>query len=113
MHEYGIAYDIYMTAKRTAEEHQAERVRKIHVDMGEMAMANPEQVKFLFDAIAGEDPLFKGADLTCHEVGRCARCQCGYEGEEIFVCPRCGALPELIKGREIVVTTIEIDLEEL
>jgi hydrogenase nickel incorporation protein HypA/HybF len=39
MHEYGIAYDIYLTAKRTAEEHRAERVRKIRVDVGEMAMA--------------------------------------------------------------------------
>jgi len=112
MHEYGIAYDIYMTAKRTAEEHQAERVKTIHVDVGEMAMANPEQVKFLFDAIVGDDPLFEGADLSCHQVARLARCPCGYEGKEIFVCPRCGSLPDLVRGREIVVTTIEIDLEE-
>jgi hydrogenase nickel incorporation protein HypA/HybF len=40
------------------------------------------------------------------------KCSCGYEGDEIFVCPRCGALPELVKGREIVVTNIEIEVAD-
>ncbi len=112
MHEYSIAYDIYRTAKKTAEDHGATLVNCISVDMGEMAMANPEQVTFLFRTISEEDPLFSGTDLACIPVRPWTRCSCGYEGEEIFVCPQCGTLPELIRGREIVVTKIEIEVAE-
>lgn len=112
MHEYSIAYDIYATARRTAMEHHAERIRRICVEVGAMAMVNPEQVTFLFSAISEEDPLFAGATLVCTEVAPVTRCGCGYEGDACYVCPKCGALPELVKGREILVSNIEIEVEE-
>ncbi|HQC34968.1 MAG TPA: hydrogenase maturation nickel metallochaperone HypA, partial [Methanoculleus sp.] len=40
------------------------------------------------------------------------RCSCGYEGSDRFVCPRCGKLPEVVAGMEIVVTNIEIEVDE-
>jgi hydrogenase nickel incorporation protein HypA/HybF len=112
MHEYSIAYDIYMTARRAALDHKADRVIRVHVEMGELAMANPEQVKFLFDAIAEDDPLFMGTALTCHAVAPAVRCGCGYEGSELYVCPQCGKLPDLVRGREILVTNIEVEVGE-
>jgi hydrogenase nickel incorporation protein HypA/HybF len=30
----------------------------------------------------------------------------------VYVCPKCGALPELVKGREIVVTHVEIEVDD-
>jgi len=111
MHEYSIAYDIYTTARRAARENKANLVKRIHVDIGEMALVNPEQVEFLFLAISEDDPLFKGAVLVCRPVTPRARCGCGYEGDEVFVCPGCGAMPELVEGREIVVTSLEIDVD--
>ncbi len=111
MHEYGIAYDIYATARRTAEDHHARAVKRVMIDVGDLAMVNPEQVEFLFHAIAAEDPLFSGTSLCYRKVTPRTRCRCGYEGEEVFVCPRCGGLPELTQGREIVVTNLEIDVE--
>jgi hydrogenase nickel incorporation protein HypA/HybF len=110
MHEFTIAYDLYTTARKAALDHQADSVKKVCVDIGEMAMVNPEQVVFLFDVIKEEDPLFAEAVLDCHEVAPQTKCACGYEGDEIFVCPRCGALPEMVKGREIVVTNIVIEV---
>ncbi|MDD1677584.1 MAG: hydrogenase maturation nickel metallochaperone HypA [Methanomicrobiales archaeon] len=112
MHEYSIAYDIYMTARRAALEHQAQRVLRVQVDMGELAMANPEQVTFLFTAITEEDPLFERTELACRAVPPAVRCACGYEGPELYVCPTCGTLPDLVRGREIVVTNIEIEVGE-
>jgi hydrogenase nickel incorporation protein HypA/HybF len=82
------------------------------VDVGKMAMVNPDQVIFLFDAIREDDPLFKKTVLECNTVAPETKCSCGYTGNEIFVCPRCGALPELIRGREIVVTNIEIEVDD-
>jgi hydrogenase nickel incorporation protein HypA/HybF len=112
MHEYSIAYDLYATARTAAVEHNANRVKKVSVEVGKMAMVNPEQVVFLFDTIKEEDPLFKKTVLECHEMPPQTRCSCGYAGDEIFVCPRCGALPELVKGREIVVTNVEIEVDD-
>jgi hydrogenase nickel incorporation protein HypA/HybF len=84
----------------------------VKVEVGEMAMVNPDQVKFLFDTIAEEDPLFSGAVLDCTLIKPRTRCTCGYEGSEIYVCPSCGGLPEIMKGREIVVTNIEIEVAD-
>jgi hydrogenase nickel incorporation protein HypA/HybF len=52
------------------------------------------------------------AALECSEVAPQTACSCGYAGDEIFVCPGCGALPELVRGREIVVTSIEIEVDD-
>jgi hydrogenase nickel incorporation protein HypA/HybF len=112
MHEYSIAYDLYATAKKAAHEHHADSVKTIRVEVGKMAMVNPDQVIFLFDTIKEDDPLFKNAVLECHEVAPETTCSCGYSGGEIFVCPKCGALPELVRGREIVVTNIEIEVDD-
>jgi len=112
MHEYGIAYDLYATARTAAIENHADRVKKVRVEVGKMAMVNPEQVAFLFDMIKEDDALFSTTVLECTEVDPQTRCPCGYSGTEVFVCPRCGALPELVKGREIVVTHIEIEVDD-
>lgn len=112
MHEYSIAYDIYTTARRAALENSATEVKRVSVDVGKMAMVNPEQVEFLFNVIIEDDPLFSGVELSCRSVEARTRCSCGYEGDERFVCPRCGKLPEIVAGMEIVVTNIEIEVDE-
>jgi hydrogenase nickel incorporation protein HypA/HybF len=112
MHEYSIAYDIYATARRAAVDHQATRVKKVFVDVGEMTMVNPEQVKFLFGTFGEEDALFKETELEYRTVKPVVQCSCGYEGTEIYICPRCGALPQIVEGREIMVTNIEIEVDD-
>lgn len=110
MHEYSIAYDIYLASKRAAMENNAGRINRIYVDMGELVMANPEQVHFLFDVIVEGEELFEGAELIFTRIDPLARCACGYEGGEIFSCPSCGRVPEVLRGREIVVTRMEIEV---
>jgi hydrogenase nickel incorporation protein HypA/HybF len=112
MHEYSIAYDLYATARTAAREHKATTVKKVTVEVGKMAMVNPEQVIFLFDTIKEDDPLFVHAVLECHETDPQTQCSCGYTGNEVYVCPKCGALPELVRGREIVVTNVEIEVDD-
>jgi hydrogenase nickel incorporation protein HypA/HybF len=111
MHEYSIAYDIYATARKAALDHKAIKVTKVFVDVGEMAMVNPEQVEFLFHVITDEDPLFSGAELVTAVVRPQVKCVCGYEGDTLFVCPQCGALPEIVKGKEVLVSNIQVEVE--
>jgi len=112
MHEYSIAYDLYATARKAAIDNNATIVKKIRVEVGKLAMVNPEQVIFLFDTIKEEDPLFTKAVLDCIEIDPVTTCLCGYEGSEIYVCPRCGSLPQVVRGREIVVTNVEIEVAD-
>lgn len=112
MHEYSIAYDIFATAQRAAVENHATQVKAVRVDVGEMAMVNPEQVKFLFEVIAEDDPVFAGVSMECRTVKVRTHCDCGYEGNEKFVCPQCGGLPHVVEGKEIVVTNIEIEVND-
>jgi len=112
MHESGIAYDIYATAKRAAEDNHATLIKTIDIDVGSMAMVNSEQVEFIFGTFACDDPLFKETKLNFTTVMPMAECVCGYRGPEIFVCPNCGKLPHMIQGKEITVTNIEIETDE-
>ncbi|KAF5055090.1 hydrogenase nickel incorporation protein HypA [anaerobic digester metagenome] len=111
MHESGIAYDLYATARRAAVENGANRVVRISVEFGELAMVNPEQVRFLFSVMVDEDPLFSGTTLNLETVPPVMTCACGgYSGTDCYVCPGCGGLPTVVQGREIVVKSIEIDV---
>jgi len=80
MHEFGIAYDIFMTARKAAQDHHADSVTKVSVAIGEVSMVNPEQVEFLFGTLAEDDPVLKGAVLDYTVVPPETRCICGYEG---------------------------------
>lgn len=111
MHEFSIAYDLYATARKAAIENNASKVKRVSVEVGKMAMVNPEQVTFLFGTVKEDDPLFEKTELVCTEVPAETTCPCGYSGQEIYVCPGCGALPHMVKGREIVVTNIEIEVD--
>lgn len=113
MHESGIAYDLYATARRAALENNATRVIRIAVEFGALAMVNPEQVQFLFSVMVEDDPLFAETVLEMTTVAPVMSCACGgYSGDDPFVCPGCGGLPTVVKGREIVVTSCEIDVED-
>ncbi len=112
MHEFGIAYDIYATARKAALERGAKDVKEVHVEFGEMAMVSPEQVSFLYEALVEDDSLMKGSHLSWSVVPPQTRCSCGYEGSERFVCPQCGRFPELIKGREVIVTHMEVEVDD-
>ncbi len=113
MHESGIAYDLYMTARRAAIENGATRVLRIAVECGALAMVNPEQVRFLFSVMVEDDPLFSGTVLEMETVAPVMACSCGrYAGDDPYVCPGCGGLPSVVRGREIVVTSCEIDVED-
>lgn len=111
MHEYGIAYDIVVTSRKVALDNNATEITHIYVDVGELSIINPEQVEFLFYAIIEDDPLFKNAKLICTKIAPLTRCSCGYVGDEIFVCPKCGQLPEIEKGKEVVVTRVKIEVD--
>ncbi len=114
MHEFGIATSIVEIIEHTVEQHLAKRVLTVTVEVGQLAMVNPEQLKFSFDVIIEGGP-FEGAELKVETLPAVARCACGFEGalgDEDYVCPACGGMYELLEGRGICVKNIEVELDD-
>ncbi len=114
MHEFGIATSIVEVVEHTVENRPVKRVLTVTVEVGQLAMVNPEQLKFSFDVIVEGGP-FEGAELKIDTLPAIARCKCGFEGtlgDEDYVCPACGGMYELLEGRGICVKNIEVELED-
>ncbi len=114
MHEFGIATGIVDVVEQTVENCPVKRVLTVTVEVGQLAMVNPEQLKFSFEVIVEGGP-FEGAELKVEMLPALARCACGFEGalgDEDYVCPVCGGMYELLEGRGICVKNIEVELED-
>jgi len=111
MHEFGIAYDIYATARKAALEKGAKDVKEVHVEFGEMAMVSPEQVSSSTKPSPRRIPHERLApDLVYRPAPD--KMQLRIRGSERFVCPQCGKFPELVKGGEVLVTHMEVEVDD-
>ena len=113
MHELAIAQGILDIALKTAREHNAVRIGKITVSVGEMTGVVPESLQQGFAILAGGTAANE-AELVLERVLVTARCRpCGRDfpvENRRFLCPECGSPGvELITGRELRVDHMEVD----
>jgi hydrogenase nickel incorporation protein HypA/HybF len=114
MHEFGIATEIVNVVKETVESRPVKRLISVTVEVGQLAMVNPEQLKFSFEMITEGGP-FEGVEMRVETLPAVARCKCGFEGalgDEDYVCPKCGGMYELLSGRGISIKNLEVELED-
>ena len=91
MHELSMAQGIFKTVMDTATENNAESVTKVVVEVGHLAMINPEQLSFLLDVIK-EDSIAEDAEFIIEEIPVEIECkECGHEiSDKASMCPNCG-----------------------
>ena len=114
MHEFGIATEIVNVVKETVESRPVKRLISVTVEVGQLAMVNPEQLKFSFEMITEGGP-FEGVEMKVETLPAGAKCKCGFEGalgDEDYVCPKCGGMYELLSGRGISIKNLEVELED-
>jgi hydrogenase nickel incorporation protein HypA/HybF len=114
MHEFSLACGIVDVVKETVESQPVKRLISVTVEVGQLAMVNPEQLKFSFEVITEGGP-FEGAEMIVETLPALAKCTCGFEGalgDEDYVCPKCGGFYELLSGRDICVKNLEVELED-
>ena len=129
MHEFSTAVGIVGTVVDVAKEHNATKIKKIELVVGEFAMLNNDQLIFAFE-IASEGTLAQGAEVVITEQRGQIDCQeCGYSGAiekqtkevghlvvdltNIFECPKCHSNKTKISGgRDIYVNNIEVELPD-
>lgn len=123
MHELSMVYSILDAVIDSAEKNNAIEVLEVGIEIGKLAMLNPEQVLFLLDTLK-EDTIAKNAKFIIEEIDVEVICpSCGYEGvvhaegedhyAPIYKCPKCEEYKvEITAGKECYVKNIKIEQED-
>jgi hydrogenase nickel incorporation protein HypA/HybF len=115
VHEGALAQAALDLVLETAREHGAEKVTSITLSVGALAQANGDSLAFWLGALAEGSPA-EGATIDVVEVaaeGECQTCRgARYPVEPpgwSLECPVCGRGGELVAGRELTVSSIEVE----
>ncbi len=123
MHELSMADAIVKTAVDVAEKNEAEQITEVTIEIGELTLLNPEQLKFMIEVLS-ENTLLEGAEIKTELIPIELICEsCNYEGPRgpdeldhyvpVVKCPECGeGNIKINKGRECNVKTIKIETED-
>lgn len=123
MHELSMAQGIINAVLETAENNNATEVTEIYIEVGRLAMLNPEQLRFLLDVLL-ENTMAENARIDISEIPVTISCpECGYEGianlddsdhyAPIIECPNCENMRiSILDGRDCVVKNIVVEKPE-
>ena len=108
MHEFAMAQGIFSTVYDTAEANDAIEVTEVVIEIGRLAMLNPEQLKFMLGVMFEGEELTKNAKMIINTIDVDIRCHnCGFEG------PECEShRVEVLNGKDITVRSISIEKED-
>ena len=120
MHELSMAQGIINAILETAESNNATEVTEVTIEIGRLAMINPEQLMFILGVLV-ENTIVEDAEIKVEEIPVEVECSdCSFHGDAILddkdhyaplvKCPECGSLKvEILNGRDIVVKNIVIE----
>ncbi|MCG0239625.1 MAG: hydrogenase maturation nickel metallochaperone HypA [Firmicutes bacterium] len=114
MHEVSLVMAVLETAAAAARRAGAARIRKVRLRVGELAGVDPDALRFAYDALTGDQPLFAGSDLEVEWVPVRVQCPgCGAEGPALpysVACSRCGSLgTRVVAGEELEIADVEVE----
>jgi hydrogenase nickel incorporation protein HypA/HybF len=123
MHELSMAEAIVNTVVDAANKNDAVEVLEVTIEIGNLTMLNPEQLKFLLDILI-EDTIMKNAEIVIEEIHITIECKtCDYKGTAntegsdhyltVVTCPECNERNlEIVTGRECNVKNIRIEKDD-
>ena len=124
MHELAMATSMVEAILDTAKKNDAISITEAVLDVGELTMLNPEQLRFMIDVIR-EDTLLENAEIIINMIPIEIECEkCGFKGESktdenmdhlmaVATCPECdNTRVSIIEGRECSIKTIKIEKED-
>lgn len=115
MHELSLAQALVARAESVCRAEAALAVRKIHLQIGELAGVEARQLVAAF-AIAREGTLCASADLAIRHVAvawACSRCNEALMQGVALRCPTCGAPATLRAGDALMIETIDLEVHDV
>ncbi len=124
MHELSAATAIVRTVVRACEGREVRTIKVIRLQIGDLTLLNPEQLRFCFE-IASKETLAEGADLEIQRKPaelECRNCGATFKWKPVddpayhLVGPRlqceCGASDiRVVSGREMQVVSMTVEQE--
>ncbi len=115
MHEAAITHSIVTSVLQSvADENISGYVTHVYVTVGVTQGIVPDSMQMYFD-MEKQNTILEKAELIIETQGIVGRCtECGKEHElhmPIMYCPDCASPMELIKGNEIIISSIEVEHE--
>lgn len=126
MHELSAATSILRTILSAAEGKGATKIKSVRLEIGELTLLNPDQLRFCFE-IAAKGTIAQGADLmieTQPAVVACQNCGRRFSWHNVDDDPALHLIPPMIEcdcgstsikilsGREMKVVSIKIERPE-
>ncbi|MCQ2977327.1 MAG: hydrogenase maturation nickel metallochaperone HypA [archaeon] len=123
MHEFSMAQGIMNAVLETAEANDATKVTDVVIEIGKLAMLNPEQVKFMLSVLV-EDTIVQDANIILEDIDVEIKCyNCEYEGvgnvddsdhyAPMILCPKCEShRVNVINGKDVTVKSISIEKDD-
>ena len=120
MHELSMAQGIINTVIETAEANDATEVKKVVIEIGRLAMINPEQLLFMLNVLV-ENTIMEEAKFEILDIPVEIKCPvCEFEGvgelddndhyAPMVECPKCGNVANrILNGQDIIVKSIEVE----
>ena len=120
MHELSMAQGIINAVLETAESNNATEVNEVTIEIGRLAMINPEQLEFILGVLI-ENTIIEDAEIKIEEIPIEIKCNdCEFHGNAVVddkdhyapmvKCPECESFKiEILNGKDIVVKNIVIE----
>jgi len=116
MHELSIAQEIIENIIRSAQEHNAEKIEKITLEVGKLLLLNPEQLKFGLELLSKDTPA-EGMEIEIKFIPAKIKCKNNHitsispDVEFLDIarhlkCSCCDSEVEIIGGRELIIKRI-------
>jgi hydrogenase nickel insertion protein HypA len=127
LHELQLASELLSAVREAIEDrNDVIRVQEVDVMIGSLSFASGEQIAFCWEVLTEEDPLIGGSTLNILTEEGVIRCrECGYTGKlsvredpsfhyflPVFACPRCGGSVDMIKGKEVKITNVRLQIDD-
>ena len=110
MHEMSFAMALLENALKICEEKKAKRISKIRIEIGELLLINPEQLRFCFEAVS-KNTIAENAELEIEFTKARVKCSiCGKEYDEIKNICECGGFIEVNGGKEMIIKKVEMEV---
>jgi len=113
MHELAITQNVLDIVLEQAEKHNASKITKINLVVGEMSGVVDECVRFYFEFLS-KDTIASGATLSFERIpikAHCNGCDTTFPLAEFhWICPNCqGGNIEVVAGRELYIDSMELE----